>query len=181
LQESARRCTPSALCLGLGLFVLACLVILALLAFFLVLEVLVRPRGRFVGVTSVAPTGCRLLKGLRGLSFCGRVDASFDSLVFQGCEESVEAVGTAVGNLCVQEAGVHEAFGDSHLSRKGLFALEAANNIGMSRLDGWRGSLVCPLDRVVDIPYACALSNAVAVVERIVVIVVKSAASAVVE
>jgi hypothetical protein len=38
--------------------------------------------------------------------------------------------------MCVEEAGLHEAFGDSLLSRKGLLALEAAN-IGKSRLDGF--------------------------------------------
>jgi hypothetical protein len=87
LQESARRCTPSALCLALGLLVLACLVLFALFTFFhvlefLVLEVLVRPRGRSVGVASVAPAGRWLLKGLSGLSFCGRVETNFDPLVF---------------------------------------------------------------------------------------------------
>jgi hypothetical protein len=49
--------------------------------------------------------------------------------VFWGCEESVNAVGAAVNNMCVEEAGVHVAFGDSLLSHKGL--LEAAN-IGKS-------------------------------------------------
>jgi hypothetical protein len=77
----------SALCLGLGLFVLASLVLVALLAFFLVLdflvfEVLVRPRGRSVGVASVAPAGRRMLKCLSGLNFCGRVETNFDSFVF---------------------------------------------------------------------------------------------------
>jgi hypothetical protein len=86
------------------------------------------------------------------LSFSGRVETSFDPFVFRGCEESVDAVGAAVGSLCVDEAGVHEAFGDSLLSRKGLLALEAAN-IGKSLLDGLRDSLVCPNGRVVDFPY----------------------------
>jgi hypothetical protein len=52
--------------------------------------------------------------------------------------------------MCVKEAGVHEAFCDSLLSRKGLLALEAAN-VGNSRLDCLRDSLVCPNGRIVDI------------------------------
>jgi hypothetical protein len=121
LQKTARWCTPSALCLGLGLLVLACLVLLALLAFllvheFLVLKVLDRPRGRYVGVASVAPAGRRILKGLSSLSFCGRVETNFDPFVFHGCEEAVDAVGAAVGRLCVEESGIYEAFGDSLLS-----------------------------------------------------------------
>jgi hypothetical protein len=52
--------------------------------------------------------------------------------------------------MSVEEAGVHEASCDSLLSRKGLFALEAAS-VGKSRLDGLRDSLVCPNIRVVDI------------------------------
>jgi hypothetical protein len=117
----------------------------------LVLEVIVWPRGRSLGVASVAHAGRLLLKGLSGLSFCGRVETNFDPFVFHGCEESVDAVGTTVGSLCVEEAGVNEAFGDSLLSRKGRPALEAAN-IGKSRLDGLRDNLVCPNGRVVDIP-----------------------------
>jgi hypothetical protein len=56
----AWRCTPSALCLGLGVLVLACLVLLSLLAFLLVfkllfLEILLRPRGKYyVGLASVS-------------------------------------------------------------------------------------------------------------------------------
>jgi hypothetical protein len=53
--------------------------------------------------------------------------------------------------MCVEEAGVHEAFGDSLLSSKGLLAFETAN-IGKSRLDGMRDSLVCPNGCVMDIP-----------------------------
>jgi hypothetical protein len=126
------RCTPSALYLGLGLFVLVSLVLIALLAFFLVpeylvFEVLVWPRGRSVGAASVAPAGRRLLKGLTGLSFCGRVETNFDSFVFQGREEAVDAVGAAVGRLCVEESRVDEAFGDSLLPGKGLLAFESSN------------------------------------------------------
>jgi hypothetical protein len=78
------------------------------------------------------------------------VKTNFDPFVFYGCEESVDAVSDAVGRLCVEEAGVHEAYSDSLLSRKGLFALEAAN-IYESRLDALRDSLVCPNGSVVDI------------------------------
>jgi hypothetical protein len=79
------------------------------------------------------------------------VETNFDPFVFKGCEESVDAVGVVVGSQCVKEAGVHEAFGDSLLSRKGLLALEAAN-IGKPRLDGLSDSLLYPNGRVVDIP-----------------------------
>jgi hypothetical protein len=135
---------------------MACLVLHPLLAFFLVLEfivlkVLVRPRCRSVGVAFVSSARCRLLKGSSGLSFCGREETNLDPFVFQGCEETVDAVGVAVDGLCVKEAGVSEAFCDSLLSREGLLALEAAN-VGKSRLDGLRDSLVCPNGRVVDIP-----------------------------
>jgi hypothetical protein len=78
------------------------------------------------------------------------VGTNFDEFVFQGCEESVDAVGAAVGCLRVEEAGVNEAFCNSLLSCEGLFALEAAN-VGKSRLDGLRDSLVCPNGRAVDI------------------------------
>jgi hypothetical protein len=50
------------------------------------------------------------------------VETKFDSFVFQGREEAVDAVGVAVGRLCVEEAGVDETFGDSLLSGKGLLA-----------------------------------------------------------
>jgi hypothetical protein len=94
--------------------VLAYIVLLALLAVFLileviVLEVLVRPCGRYVGVASVSPAGRRLLKGLSSLSFCGRVETNFNPFVFQGREESVDAVGAAVDSMCAEEAGVDEA------------------------------------------------------------------------
>jgi hypothetical protein len=79
----------------------------------------------------------------------------------------------------LEEAGVHEAFCDSLLSRKGLLALEAAN-VGKSRLGGLRDSLVCPNGRVVHI-LASALSAAIAVVERIVDIAVSYGASAAAE
>jgi hypothetical protein len=87
LHESARRCTPLALFLGLGLLVMACLVLLSLLALVLVrlhlvLETLARQLVESVGVASVASTGCRLRKGVMGLSFCGRVETSFDAFVF---------------------------------------------------------------------------------------------------
>jgi hypothetical protein len=75
---------------------------------------------------------------LSGLSFCGGVETNLDPFVFQGCEEAVDAVGAAVGRLCVEEAGVYEAFGDSLLSGKGLLAFESSNIIGKSRLDGLR-------------------------------------------
>jgi hypothetical protein len=68
-----------------------------------------------------------LLKGLSGLSFCGRVETNFDPFVFYGCEESVDAFGAAVGSMCVEKAGVHEAFCDSQLFRADLLALEAVN------------------------------------------------------
>jgi hypothetical protein len=47
---------------------------------------------KFVGVATVAFAGRRLLKGLSGLSFCGRVETNFDVIVFRGCEESIDAV-----------------------------------------------------------------------------------------
>jgi hypothetical protein len=79
------------------------------------------------------------------------LETNFAPIVFHGWEESVGAVGLAVGSMCVEEAGVHEAFvSDSLLFRKGLLALEAAN-IGKSRLDCLRDNLVCPNGRVVDI------------------------------
>jgi hypothetical protein len=98
---------------------------LILVLLLLVLETLVRPRDESVGVASVASAGRILLKGFSGLSSCGRVETNFDALVFQGCEESVDAVGAAVGCLGVEEAGVDEALGDSYLSSEGLLALEA--------------------------------------------------------
>jgi hypothetical protein len=48
----------------------------------LVLETLVRPRGEYVGIASVDSAGRLSLKGLSGLSFCGRVETNFDVLVF---------------------------------------------------------------------------------------------------
>jgi hypothetical protein len=78
------------------------------------------------------------------------VETNFDPFVFQRCEESVDAVGVVVGIQFVEEAGFHEAFGDSLLSRKGLLALEAAN-IGKTRFHGLGDSLVCPNGRVMDI------------------------------
>jgi hypothetical protein len=78
---------------------------------------------------------------LSGLSFCGRVETNFDPFVFQGCQEAVDTVGAAVGRLCVEEAGVDEAFGHSLLSGKGFLAFESPN-VGKSRLNGLRDSLV---------------------------------------
>jgi hypothetical protein len=46
-----------------------------------------------------------LLKGLSGLSFCSRMETNFDAFVFQGCEESIDVVGAAVGLPRVEEAG----------------------------------------------------------------------------
>jgi hypothetical protein len=40
-----------------------------------------------------------VLKGLSGLSFCGHVETNFDTFVFLGCEEAVDAIGFAVGLL----------------------------------------------------------------------------------
>jgi hypothetical protein len=87
VHKSARRCTPSALCLGLGLRDLTYFVRISLLAFLfvlelLVLETLVRPRGKSVGVASVASAGRRLPKGLSGLCFYDRVENKFDPFVF---------------------------------------------------------------------------------------------------
>jgi hypothetical protein len=160
--------------------VLASLVLVALLAFFLVreflfFEVLVRPRGRSVGVASVALAGRRLLKGLSSLSFCGRVETNFDSFVFQGREEAVDAVGAAVGRMCVEEPGVDEAFGYLLLSGKGLLAFESSD-VGKSRLDG-----LCVRTAAYVISQACARSASVVVVEQTVAIAVSSAASAAAE
>eukprot|EP00193_Tetraselmis_chui_P000280 CAMPEP_0177761228 /NCGR_PEP_ID=MMETSP0491_2-20121128/5692_1 /TAXON_ID=63592 /ORGANISM="Tetraselmis chuii, Strain PLY429" /LENGTH=192 /DNA_ID=CAMNT_0019277187 /DNA_START=859 /DNA_END=1439 /DNA_ORIENTATION=- len=173
-----------ALCLGLGLFVLASLVLVALLSFFLVpdflvFEVLVRPRGRSVGVASVAPAGRRLLKSLSGLSFCGRVETNFEAFVFKCREEAVDAVGAAVGSLCVEESGVDEAFGDSLLSGKGLLAFESSN-VG-SRDSTACVAVLCVRTAASVISQACARSASVAVVERIVARAVSSAASAAAE
>jgi hypothetical protein len=88
---------------------------------------------------------------LSGLSFCGRVETNLDPFVFQGREEAVDAVGAAVGRMCVEGAGVDEAFGDSLLSGKGLLAFESSN-VGKSRLDGLRDNLMCPNGRVCNIP-----------------------------
>jgi hypothetical protein len=79
------------------------------------------------------------------------VETNFDTFVVKGCEESIDAVGAVVGCMRIEEAGVSEALGDSLRSREGLLTLEAAN-VGKSRLDGLRDSLVCPNGRVVDIP-----------------------------
>jgi hypothetical protein len=78
------------------------------------------------------------------------VETNFDPFVFQGCEEAVDAVGVAVGRVCVEEAGVDEAFGDPLLSGKGLLAFESSN-VGKSRLDGLRDSPVCSNGRVCNI------------------------------
>jgi hypothetical protein len=78
------------------------------------------------------------------------VETNFDPFVFPGCKEAVDAVGAAVGLMCVEEAGVDEAFGDSLLSGKGLFAFESSN-VGKSRLDDLRDSLVCSNGRVCNI------------------------------
>jgi hypothetical protein len=88
------------------------------------------------------------------LSFSGRVDSDFDSLVFQGCEESIDAVGVLVGRLGVGELGVDESLGDSLLSREGLLALEPSN-VDTFSFDGMRDSLVYQSGRVVHVP--CAL------------------------
>jgi hypothetical protein len=79
------------------------------------------------------------------------VETNFDPFVFHGREEAVDAVGAAVGRMCVEEAGVDEAFGDLLLSGKGLLAFESSN-VGKSGLDGLRDSLVCPNGRVCNIP-----------------------------
>jgi hypothetical protein len=155
LEESARRCTPSSLCLGLGLLVLACLAVLSFLSLvlvllLLVLSTLVRPRVKSPGAASVAPAGRRLLKGLSDMSLCGRVETNFDALVVMGCGDSVDAVGAAVGCLGVEEAGVYEALGDSFVSSEGLLALEASY-VGKLRLNGLRDSLLCPNGRVAHI------------------------------
>jgi hypothetical protein len=60
------------------------------------------------------------------LSFYGRAETNFDALVFQICEESVDAVGITVGFLGVEAARVYEALGDSLLSSECLLALEAS-------------------------------------------------------
>jgi hypothetical protein len=127
------------------------------------LEVFVRPRGKHVGVASVSFPRQRVLKGLCGLSFCGRVETNFETFVCQGCEEFVDAVGAPVGCMRVQETGVHEAFCDSLLSREGLLALEAAN-VGKSRLDGLRDNM-CVRTAASLTSQACALSAEVAVVK----------------
>jgi hypothetical protein len=68
---------------------MTCLVLLSLLDLVLVLllfifETRVRPRGMFVGGASVASTRRRLLKGLSGLSFCGRVETNLDAFCILG-------------------------------------------------------------------------------------------------
>jgi hypothetical protein len=68
-----------------------------------------------------------MLTSLSGLSFCGRVETNFDPFVIQGCEEAVDAVGAAVGRMCVEEAGADEASGDSLFSGKGFLAFESPN------------------------------------------------------
>jgi hypothetical protein len=88
---------------------------------------------------------------MSGLSFYNRVETNFDAFVFQSWEESIYVIGASVGYLGVEEAGVYEGLGDSLLSSEGLLALEASN-VGKSRLDGMRDSLVCPNGRVVHIP-----------------------------
>jgi hypothetical protein len=40
------------------------------------------------------------------------VETNFGAFVLQGCEESIDAVGAAVGCLRVKEAGVYKALGD---------------------------------------------------------------------
>jgi hypothetical protein len=94
------------------------------------------------------------------------VETNFDALVFQGCEEFVDAVGAAVGCLGVEEAEVCEALGDSLFSSEGLLALEASY-VGKSRVDGLLDNLVCTNGRVVHF-HACAHIDAGAIVERIV-------------
>jgi hypothetical protein len=155
--------------------------LLALLAFFLVLEVLVlevlvRPRGRSVGITSGALAERRLLNGLSGLSFRGRVETNFDPLVFQGCEECVDAIGAPVGNMYVEEAGVNQAFNDSLLSRKGVLALGAANIVSCNSTACV--TALCVRTAASRISHAYARSAPVAVVERIVAIAISSAAFA---
>jgi hypothetical protein len=180
LQESARWCTPSSLGLGLGLGLLvpACLFLLSFLSLVLVLllfvlEALVRLRDEFVGIASVAPAGHWLLNAMCGLSFCGRVETNFDAFVSHGCEESVDAVDDAIGCLGIEEAGVYEALGDSLLSSEDLLALEASY-VGKSRVV----TALCVRTAASCTSHARAISAAVAVVERVVAIVVSSAASA---
>jgi hypothetical protein len=48
------------------------------------------------------------------------METNFDPFVFQGCEEAVDAVGAAVGRMCVEESGVYKAFGDSLLTGKAI-------------------------------------------------------------
>jgi hypothetical protein len=78
------------------------------------------------------------------------VETNFDALVFQGCEESIDAADASAGRQSVEEAGVCEALGDSLFSSEGLVALESSNE-GKSRLDVLRDSLVCPNGRIVHI------------------------------
>jgi hypothetical protein len=49
------------------------------------------------------------------------METNFDAFLFQGCEESIDAVGAAVGLPRVEEAGAYEALGDSLLSSEGAF------------------------------------------------------------
>jgi hypothetical protein len=59
------------------------------------------------------------------------VETNFDAFVFKGWEGSIDAVGTSVICLGVEEAGVYEALGDSLLASEGLLATEVSN-IGKS-------------------------------------------------
>jgi hypothetical protein len=154
LQKSARRCTPSTLCLELKHLVLACL--LSLLSFvlallLLVLQILVRPRSKSLGGASVASVGRELFKGLSGLSLRGRVETNFDALVFQGCEESVDAVGTAVADWLSKNVEYKRRSATRSSQVRAFLPLKRLMHV-KSRLDGMRGSLVCPKGRVGHIP-----------------------------
>jgi hypothetical protein len=70
------------------------------------------------------------------------VETNFDSFVFQGCKETVDAVCASVGRLGVAEPGVDEALGDTLSFREGFLALKSSNS-GKSRLEGLRDSPVC--------------------------------------
>jgi hypothetical protein len=134
----------------------ACLVLRSLLSLvlvllLLVLETLVEPRVEYVGVAAVAPTGCQLLKGLKGLSCGGRVETNLCPCLLGLREESVDNIDVEVGSLGVEEAGLYEALSDLLLASEGLLALEASY-VGKWRLGSLRDSLVFPNGRVLHIP-----------------------------
>jgi hypothetical protein len=88
VQGSTRWCTPSAS--GTGFICGRAFSLVAFVALFILLFVpktLVRSLRMYVGVASVASAG-RLLKHISGLSFCDRVETTFDALLFHGFEEA---------------------------------------------------------------------------------------------